>query len=268
MDRAHAFYAVWGLNVATYDERIDLAGTPVAGDVAFYVEQALRSKGPMLELGAGTGRVAWAVASAGVEVLGLDISEAMIRRAEERREQMPATHRELARFVLGDMSDYALEQRFALAVVPFRAFQSLITPESQRSCLSCTHRHLETGGRLIVDLFDPRLDYCLPEGHAAPMQRNSVRHPRTGNRVAIEVVDRSNDPLRQVLTERWRFTELDDKGNVRRQEEQTLTLRWTYRYEMAYLAELCGFEVEAEYSDFDYSPPAYGREQVWVLKKV
>ena len=47
-----------------------------------------------------------------------------------------------------------------------------------------------------------------------------------------------------------------------------LTLRWTHRQEMRYLFELTGFEVEAEYSDFHRSPPAYGREQIWLARAV
>ncbi len=268
MDRAHAFYAVWGLNVATYDERFSLEGTAIAGDVNFYVQHALRSKGPVLELGSGTGRVAWPIAQAGVEVVGLDLSQAMIRRAEARRESVPEPFRELATFIQADMCKFGMDRQFSLAIIPFRAFQHLTTPQTQRDCLNAVHRHLATDARLIVDIFDPRLDMCLPRGHTAPLQRDSVIHPRTGNKVNIEVVNRTNDPLRQVLTELWRFSEVDEKGNVRRQEEQTLTMRWTYRYEMAYLAEICGFQLDAEFSDFRGAPPAYGKEQIWVLKKV
>ncbi len=52
-----------------------------------------------------------------------------------------------------------------------------------------------------------------------------------------------------------------------RHEEVTLALRWTYRWEMRYLLELCGFEIEAAYSDFKQSPPASGLEQVWVARR-
>jgi hypothetical protein len=50
-------------------------------------------------------------------------------------------------------------------------------------------------------------------------------------------------------------------------EQSEWSLRWATRQEMRYLFELTGFEVVAEYSDFFRSPPAYGNEQVWVLKK-
>ena len=52
-----------------------------------------------------------------------------------------------------------------------------------------------------------------------------------------------------------------------RDEEEDLTLHWTYRYELRHLLELEGFEPLSEASDYAGSPPAYGREQIWVARK-
>jgi SAM-dependent methyltransferase len=267
MSRRNPFYRRSSLNVETYDIRTDFAGTALAGDVEFFVQHAQQAGGPVLELGSGTGRVSWALAQAGIEVIGLDLSPAMLARAGAKRATMPEDARKLARFVQGDMADFRLDQTFALAIIPYRVFQVLITPEEQRRCLECIHRHLRPGGRLIVNLFDPQLPRCVPD---APFdsQEQTVRHPTTGNAVKVEIIQHSNDPVRQVLTEVWRFTELDGTGQVLRQEEEVLTLRWTHRQEMRYLFELAGFEAEAEFSDFQGSPPAYGREQVWVVRQV
>ncbi len=76
-----SFYEQWGLNVETYDERTDLTGTPVEGDVDFYVREARKCGGPVLELASGTGRVTFALAASGVEAVGLELSDAMLRRA-------------------------------------------------------------------------------------------------------------------------------------------------------------------------------------------
>ena len=43
-----------------------------------------------------------------------------------------------------------------------------------------------------------------------------------------------------------------------------MALRWTWRWELRHLLELCGFVVEAEYSDFARSGPAYGKELIVV----
>ncbi len=72
------------------------------------------------------------------------------------------------------------------------------------------------------------------------------------------------EPLQQLMTEVWEFTEFDDAGKALRSEEETLRMRWTYRFEMRYLLKVAGFDVTvtAEYSDFRGSPPKYAAERV------
>ena len=73
--------------------------------------------------------------------------------------------------------------------------------------------------------------------------------------------------MRQLLTETFQIDELDERGVTIASEESSWTLRWSTRQEMRYLFELTGFEVVAEYSDFFRAPPAYGKEQLWVVRK-
>jgi hypothetical protein len=114
-------------------------------------------------------------------------------------------------------------------------------------------------------VFDPLLDLCVP-GAGQP-RSDSATDPRSGTTVRVDVLDRANDPLRQVLRETWRFTELDAAGRELRSEQEVLELRWTYRYEMRHLLRISGFVDLSEYSDFQRSPPAYGREQIWVAHR-
>jgi SAM-dependent methyltransferase len=266
MARSSSFYQSSGLNAETYDARTVVEAAPVEGDVEFFLRRARETDGPILELGCGTGRIAWELARAGFQTIGQDAAPAMLELAEAKREDMPEEDRKRLRFALGDMADFQIEEMFGLIFSSYRTFQVLTTPEDQRRCLQCVHRHLRPGGRFIANLFDPRLDWCVPGAPLMP-QVSTVPHPVTGHGVRAEVIEHVNDPLRQVLTETWRFTELDDSGKVLRQEDEVLTLRWTYRWEMRYLFQLSGFEVEAEYSDFHESPPAYGKEQVWVVRR-
>ena len=255
------FYTDGGLNVETYDART--AGFP--GEIDWWVRHARASGGPVLELACGSGRVTWPIARAGVEIVGLDIGAAMLRAAEAKREREPRDVSERVRFVRGDMTDFSLGETFALAIVPFRAFQALLTSAAQRSSLNSIRRHLRPGARLIIDIFDPRLDWLLPDRSEPGLpDRPDVTHPVTGNTVNVDILTRANDPLTQTLRERWRFTERTSAGAVVRREEEILEMRWTYRYEMRHLLELCSFTIEGELSDFGDSPPTYGREQIWV----
>jgi hypothetical protein len=155
----------------------------------------------------------------------------------------------------------------AFIFIAFRSFQNLLTPEAQRRSLVCVRRHLAPNGKAIINLFDPKYDLILPGRHESVQLPRDVIHPVSGNRVLVETLERVNDPLTQTFKEHWRFTETAPNGEVVRQEEEYLELRWTFRYEMRHLVESCGLVVEAEYSDFQRSSPEYGKEQIWVLNR-
>ncbi|HEY8489913.1 MAG TPA: class I SAM-dependent methyltransferase [Dehalococcoidia bacterium] len=132
--------------------RYDREERGVPGDVAFYVGLARRAEPPVLELGCGTGRVTVAIARAGVPAVGLDLSEPMLRRARRR-----AAGVRNVRWVLGDMREFRLPERFGLVVVPHRSFQHLLTAGDLLATLQRVHQHLRPGGRLAFNLFNPEL---------------------------------------------------------------------------------------------------------------
>ncbi|MFN0147497.1 MAG: class I SAM-dependent methyltransferase, partial [Dehalococcoidia bacterium] len=221
----------------------------------------------VLELGCGTGRVTLPMAEAGFEVVGLDLSAGMLAEAERKLADMDEDVRRRVQFIQGDMADFDLGRLFALVVIPFRAFQLLLTTDDERRCLDCVRRHLRPGGRLVIAIFDPLLSALAPGTTSPDDDGWEGVHPVTSNRVTVGVVSRTNHTVEQLLEESWRFREFAPSGALLREEEERLRMRWIYRYEMRYLLELSGFEIEAEYSDFRGSPPAYAGEQVWVVRR-
>lgn len=251
------------LNAETYDLGIGRGG-PGRDDVGFYVGLARGAGSGVLELACGTGQVTIPLALAGFEVTGLDLSSLMLDQARRKVAELDPAVRDRVHLVEGDMTTFELGREFDAVFIPFRSFQFLLTPDLQRSCLERIHRHLRPGGTFALQMFDPLLDLCVPD---ATSERVDERvDTASGRRFRVETVRHPNDPLNQVLHETWTFSELGPEGDVIRSEPEELVLRWTYRYEMRHLLELTGFEVVAEYSDFAGSPPAYGREQVWVAR--
>ena len=240
------------------------AGGPTAGDVEFFRRLAAETGGPVLEIGCGTGRVASALAAAGFEVVGVDRSAAMLRLADERRASLPPDVASRLTFVEGDMTSVMLGRQVPLIVAPSRVFQFALTSEDQRAALRTFKAHLAPGGRLVLDLFDPSLEYVVP-GAVFPPRSGELAHPKSGNRVVWEIAGREPDPARQLVISDWAAREVGPTGEVLRDETERLTLRWTTRSEMRLLFELEGLEVIAEYGDFHGGPPRYGSEQVWVL---
>jgi SAM-dependent methyltransferase len=266
---ADGFYESRSLNVEVYAERsAEWNEGILAGDSEFYVDLARQCGTSVLDVGCGQGRTLLPLVRAGFYVTGLDLSEPMLEFAARCLAQEREDVRDRGRLLHADMRDFDAGRQFDLAIIAFRSFQMLLTPEDEQACLDAIHRHLRPGGTLVVTLFDPLHHLLLPGNVGVGAGTRTVRHPATGNEVHIEVLDRTNDPVRQVYEERWRFSELAADGSLLRSEEEMLRMRWIYRMEMQYLLERQGFEVVAEYSDYRRSPRAYGKEQIWVARAV
>ena len=258
-------YYAGGPAVRTYD--LFVTDGPFAGDVEFYRGCARRFGRTVLELGVGTARVAMPLAEDGCKVTGLDLAQPMLDLAAERIAKLSAAAAARIALVRGDMADFDLRASFDWIVIAARAFQHLVEPAMQRSALRAMHRHLRPDGHLVMHLFDPRLEFCLPDA-PLPEQSREVWDPVAGCRVRRTIIARNNDCFRQLVSERLRLEALDQAGAVLASEETSWTLRWTLRQEMEYLLELCRFQPVELLSDFAGAPPAYGKEQIWIARAV
>jgi predicted O-methyltransferase YrrM len=254
------------LNAETYDLGVGRGGPGDESDLAGYIRIAQASGRRVLELGSGTGRVAIALARAGLDVVGVELFTPMLDQARANLATVPADVATRVRLIPGDMTTVVLAEIFDTVLIPARAFAFLFTPAAQQACLERVWSWLRPGGTLVIDLFDPRLDLCLP-GTISGGRTETRVDPATGRLVRAEIVSRSNDALAQVLREHWRFTELDPDGTEVRTSDEELVLRWTYRFEMRHLLALAGFADIVEQSDFIGSSPAYGGEQVWTCRR-
>ena len=252
------------LDAALYD----YYSTGVEGDVPFYVEEAQKASGPALELGCGTGRILIPTAQAGVGITGLDHAPSMLTIARDKVARLDPAVRRRIQLVEGDMRDFSLGRRFKLVTIPYRAFLHLMTGEDQRQALRCVRNHLEPDGRLILNIFDPRLETIVAHfgslGSALKMVDEFV-HPDTGRKVVVWDT-RQYQPETQTLEQYFIFEELDGEGQVVNKIYSRLALRYLHRYEMQYLLELCGYQVEALYGNFSRGPFRYGGEQIWVAR--
>jgi ubiquinone/menaquinone biosynthesis C-methylase UbiE len=247
---------------------LDSAGTP--GDLGFYVEEANKSGSPVLELGCGTGRILIPTAQAGIDIIGVDASSAMLDVARAKIGKLDPSTQARIELVEGDMRTFSLERKFRLVTIPYRAFLHVLTPEDQRATLERIRRRLTDDGRLILNIFDLRFhtvaEHATTIG-AALKKQNEFTDTDTGHRIVVWET-RKYDPESQVISEDRIFEEIGENGKVLSRVYSPLTLCWIYRREMQYLLELSGFKVEALYGDFNRGPFRYGGEQVWIASKL
>jgi SAM-dependent methyltransferase len=120
-------------------------------DLALVLEVAARTGGPILDLACGTGRVAFALARAGYEVVGLDFNPAFIERARAEQARVAAELTGTLRFEVGDARRFELPERFGLIVMLDQAFKYLLHHDDHLDCLHAVREHLRDDGRFLVE---------------------------------------------------------------------------------------------------------------------
>ena len=160
------------LDGVDYDRR-----NPWLADDDFYLALAQRLGGPVVDLGCGTGRLARALAEAGLEVTAVDAAPAMLEHARALDPLGRVQYHE------GDIRALLLERRFGLAVMTGHGFQHLLTDSDQRQALGRIAALLRPGGCFAFDLRN-----LAAQDFAAPGRfRMSDRFTDAGRAVTIEV---------------------------------------------------------------------------------
>ncbi len=117
-------------------------------DLALWRELADRTGGPLLDIGAGTGRVTLELAARGVEVVALDLCAPLLTALARRGEGLPVTT------TVADARDFRLDREFSLILVPMQTLQLLGGRSGRGAFLRCARAHLRSGGLLTAALAD------------------------------------------------------------------------------------------------------------------
>ena len=141
-------------NESTYGNRISEiydSWYPEAPREMIAVLQEMAGPGPALELGIGSGRIALALAERGVDVHGIDASEAMVEklRAKPGGDRLPVT--------IGNFSDVAVNEQYSLVFVVFNTFFAMSSQDEQVRCFANVAARLRPGGRFLIEAFVPDL---------------------------------------------------------------------------------------------------------------
>ena len=125
----------------------------VQEDIGFYVGMALGTETKVIELAAGTGRIAIPLALSGYDVIAVDRSEAMLDLLRGKAAEAGAAER--IGVQIGDLTAPGVEGRYDRVLVPFRSLLHLATDEERLAAFRAMHDLLTPGGYLAFDVFSP-----------------------------------------------------------------------------------------------------------------
>lgn len=170
----------------------------------FYLEQAVASGGPVLDLGCGTGVLACSLAAKGVSVTGVDPSEAMLQVARARVDGDKVC------WIRSDGQSLRLAQRFRFVYMTGHAFQQLLTDDDAVALLRAAAAHLDPNGRFVFETRNPAAQAWLLW---TPEHSNRTIHSTQYGRVS-SFYDAQAEPANGIATINEHY-HLLDKG-VRR----------------------------------------------------
>ncbi|MGH3136722.1 MAG: class I SAM-dependent methyltransferase [Gaiellaceae bacterium] len=227
-DKIASFYDPWSRSVTE--------------DVGFYVDHALASGGPVVELAVGTGRIAVPIAEAGIPVIGVDSSPAMLEVARTAAEAAGVSH--LLDLRVGDLREPPVAERVPLVICPFRSLLHMETEDEKLVALDAAHALLEPNGRFVFDVFSPS-----PEDIEETDGRWLEREPGIFERAdwdegtrTLSLSVRSGDTV------------------------TTFGLHWLSAPEWLRILDKADFEVEAVHGWFDLRPYGGDEDMIFVCR--
>jgi SAM-dependent methyltransferase len=192
----------------------------------------LAGGGPALELGIGTGRIALPLSERGIEVAGIDLSEAMVARLRAK----PGGDR--VRVVIGDVTSARVEGRFRLVYLVFNTIMNLTTQEEQVACFVNAAAHLEPGGCFLIEVMVPELQR-LPPGESLRV------FERSGSHVGIDEYDVAGQGLVS-----HHYVVLDGGGV----DVRSYPFRYVWPAELDLMARLAGLSLRHRFGGWSGEP--------------
>jgi SAM-dependent methyltransferase len=241
---------------------LDLADDP--GDLDLYLAMAERTGGPILELAAGTGRLAVPLAEAGHHVTAVDLDPAMLARAAAALGRAEIEDR--LELVEGDARSIRLPSAgsFRLAFVALGSILLVGGRSDQARVVQTLADHLAPGGLAVLDAWLPDAD------DLARYDGRLILEWTRADAGTGEVVTKTGSAIHDAASGTIRLTSIFESaapGEPVRRWVREDALRLVGGDDMMAFAEAAGLEVEVLAGGYDLEPLDFGADRVVLVAR-
>jgi SAM-dependent methyltransferase len=230
-------------------------------DFAAYSLLTDRFDGPVLDVGCGTGRVAFQLVRQGIKVTGVDLSPKMLERARARAQKQGIGAKQLTLHE-GDIRQMALDGSFNLAILTYNTFMHFLDHRSQIKTLERLAALIRPGGGLALDLPNPIEIFSAPDVPGLILER-TFNDPETGQPVFQQSLA-SLDRVTQIMDLTWIYDRMAPDGRINRLIVP-LQIRYTFASEIELLLERTGWAGIECYGTYDFDPYEESSPRLFVV---
>lgn len=229
-------------------------------DIPFWVQEAKRVRGKVLELTAGTGRISIPLLKAGVDLTCIDHSRGMLAVLQQKLENAGLSCRAIAM----NTTELALRDQFDLIFIPFNSFSEILDPLKHKSTLERIRVRLMESGEFICTLHNPEIRVMSLNGQSTTLGK----FPTASGGSLLVRCQFNYDPVKR-LAYGFQFYELRDEAG-KLTEERSLEVNFYLFSKKGFedLVRSTGFEVVNLYGDYNYG--GFNQEKspfmIWRLK--
>jgi SAM-dependent methyltransferase len=226
-------------------------------DLPFWLSLAEREAGPVIEWGAGTGRLAAPLAAAGYDVTAVELSTEMVELGKEKSRTVD--------WIVGDMRSAKPGRRYGLAVCTFNSFLCLTSVDDALAFLRNAREYLVPGGLLGIEVSALSPEELVDPPGSPGLRHDFTRDLRDGrlDRFSISRYDAAS----QLLQMRLFYEQYDASGTLESRRAHDLTIRIVGRGELDLMLRIAGFEIEAVYGGFEGEPFTSTSDHLVVLAR-
>ena len=227
-----------------------------AYDLQFYLNEAKKANGTVLEVACGTGRIYLELLKQNIDITGIDLSQKMLNVLLKKAKNLGLE----PKISKGDMRNVNLKKKFKLIFLPYRSFLHMLTDEDRKTALKNFKKHLDSGGKLILHTYNPsKYELELTKGFHH-LEAEQLKAPDGSSYQLDWYLD--YDDQKKIAHYKIEITHKNNEKNAFEMDISHISTE-----QMNSLLKECGFKEIKTYCGFDYGfVDANCKELIWIAK--